>query len=94
MLKMLTKQEFFALFDESVHDRIREVMQRYPDAEAVVVFENVDFCSSQFGARSALPVGPSNTFKSVSDTEGKWLNDLPSQRQYPQAFCPRLDVLE
>ena len=88
MLKQLTRDEFLSHFDPSVHARIKAAVVRYPDAEAVVIFENVAFDSSAFGDRQALVVGPSNTFKSVEFCEGKWLNDLPSQRQYPQAFCP------
>lgn len=88
-MKQLTVEEFTEAFDPSVRARIRNVIEvSYPDAVAVVVFENVAFDSSEFGARSALPVGPSNTFKSVEFCEGKWLNDLPSQRQYPQGFIP------
>ena len=57
------------------------------NATHLVLFQNVAFDSSAFGRQSLLFVGgPDNTYKSVAETEGVWLNDLPSQRQYPQTF--------
>lgn len=87
-LKQLSKQELLDMFDESVHEKILEAAARYPDAEAIVVFENVDMSSSRLGERSALVVGPSNTFTNVEDASDKWLGDLPSERQYPTAYWP------
>jgi hypothetical protein len=88
-MQALSKTEFLSLFDESVHAAIMEQFNRFPDAEAVVCFENLAFDSSNFGARSALVVGPSNTFKSIGECDGKWINDLPSQRQYPVSYLTR-----
>lgn len=87
-MKQLTAKEFLSLFDPSVHDQIKAAAKRYPNATAVVCFENLDMCSSELGHRSALVVGPDNTFTSVEDCRGKHLNDLPSQRQYPVSWCP------
>jgi len=56
-------------------------------ATHLVLFENQDFCSSQFGAKSVVCVGPECTYKTPQDCEGKWLHDLPSQRQYATTFC-------
>ena len=91
-MQQLKVHEFFKLFDPEVHQDIINSVRKYPDAEAVVVFENVAFDSSQFGRRSALVVGPSNTFTSVEFCKGRWLYDLPSQRQYPQSFIPAADI--
>jgi hypothetical protein len=85
MLKELKRDEFMAQFDESIHEAIDATAKRM-EATHVVCFENVAFDSSRFGDRSALCVGPNNTYKSPDDCEGKWLNDLPSQRQYPQNY--------
>jgi len=86
-MREIPKAEFLAEFDDSIHSDIEKAFERYPDCEALVMFENQDFCSSEFGRRQCLVVGPSNTFKSVEDCKGKWLNDLPSQRQYPASYC-------
>ena len=91
-MKQVSAQEFLALFDESVHSAIARKAEQY-QAIAVVYFENQMFDSSAFGSRSALPVGPNNTYKTVEACEGKWLNDLPSQRQYAQCWCPASEVI-
>jgi hypothetical protein len=52
-----------------------------------VLFENQDFCSSRFGARTVVCVGPGCTYRTPEECEGKWLHDLPSQRQYAAAWC-------
>lgn len=84
-IKEVSKAEFLALFDLSVHDKIEQsiVLNR---AVAVVCFENPTMDSSAFGSRTALCVGPGCTYKTPEEVDGKWLNDLPSQRQYPTAF--------
>ena len=56
-------------------------------ATHLVLFENQDFWSSQFGAKTVVCVGPGCTYKAPEECEGKWLNDLPSQRQYATAWC-------
>jgi len=70
----------------SVRERIEAAIVRNK-ATHLVLFENHDFCSSQFGTRSVVCVGPDCTYRTPQDCEGKWLNDLPSQRQYATAFC-------
>ena len=81
----LTKAEFYEKFDPDVHDQLDAQLAK-PGVTGLALFENVDFCSSAFGARTACIVGPACTFKTAADCEGKWLNDLPSQRQYAQAY--------
>lgn len=93
-MKEVSKEEFLELFDPSVHDKLREALERYPGAEGLVCFTNVAFDSSSFGKRTAIVVGPSNTFTSFKFCEGKWLNDLPSQRQYPDEYVKREVFLE
>jgi hypothetical protein len=91
-MKQVNAQEFLALFDESVHQAIAANLTRHKSV-AVVCFENQMFDSSAFGARSALGIGPNNTYKTVEACEGQWLNDLPSQRQYAQCWCPASEVI-
>ncbi len=67
-----------------LHERIRS-----EGVTDLVVFENQMFDSSLVGQQTAVSVGPGCLLKSKEDCEGKWLNDLPSQRQYPVAFIPR-----
>jgi hypothetical protein len=93
-VRKVSREEFLAMFDPRVYDTLRSTLERYPDAEALVCFENLAFDSSAFGDRSAVVVGPSNTFRSVADCVGKWLNDLPSQRQYASAWVSREDFLK
>lgn len=65
---------------------IRAARERYPDATHVVVFENHMLDSSEHGARTAMLVGPSNTYRTLdalgADGSLKHLYDTPSQRQY------------
>lgn len=80
--KEATWQEFLQLFDESLHDKIRAAC-RDKQATHIVCFECLQLDSSWAGRRAALVVGPSCAYRTVEETHGKWLNDLPSQRQYP-----------
>ena len=57
------------------------------EATHLVLFRNQDMWASQMGATSLLCVGPNCTYKTPEGCEGHHLHDLPSQRQYPQAFC-------
>jgi len=67
---------------------ICEAVDRWLDAGFTVVkFQNVTFDSSQFGATSFLKIGGGCTYETLEAIEGQHLNDLPSQRQYPQEYC-------
>jgi hypothetical protein len=81
----MTKNEFLELFEPEVHDDLIAALERYPDAEGLVCFENLQMDSSSCGERTAVVVGPSNTFTLEKARTGH-LNDLPSQRQYPRSF--------
>ena len=61
---------------------VREMLTR-PGVSGVCYFENQQMDSPQFGSGQALIFGPSCTYKTLGELDGKWLNDLPSQRQYP-----------
>ena len=56
-------------------------LNRYPTATHVALFVNCNLDSSELGTNQCIVVGPNNTFQSVEDCIGRWLNDLPSQRQ-------------
>lgn len=78
--------EFLDLFEDDTQEKICQQIIHY-DATHVVLAENIDMCSSQFGKRTAMLVGPNNTYKTVEECEGKWLGDLPSVRQYFTKFA-------
>jgi hypothetical protein len=89
-LDKLTESEFFALFDESVHAELRKRLDE-PGTIGLVSFDNIDICSSHCGDRTAMPVGPQWTLKSIEDAtfpdgKPKFLGATPSVRQYAQAY--------
>ena len=94
-LKEITPAELLERFpDEQIRRQLYTTWNvHYPDATAVVLFENVMLDSSQLGTATACPVGPSNTFKTVEAAEGKWINGpgdtagLPSQRRHATSYC-------
>lgn len=79
----LSEWEFFKLFDESVHGAIRDSLKRYPTAQGLICFENLQMDSSQFGSRTACVFGPNNTFND-SNLEEARLGSTPSVFQYPR----------
>jgi hypothetical protein len=85
-MKQVTKEEVMKQMDESVHLAIEASIVKNK-ATHLVLFENQDFCSSKFGARTAVCVGPECTYKKPEECNNHWLNDLPSQRQYATTFC-------
>lgn len=76
-LQEISRSELLEMFDDS--PKLRTLLGV---ADAIVVFENCNFDSFRFGERVALPVGPGFTLGRVEDAEGRWINDLPSQRMY------------
>ena len=90
--QQVTAAEFFSKLDPSVWTAVKDQLRKFPTATHFALFENLDFTSSQLGRRTCIVVGPNNTFKSPQDCVGRWLNDLPSQRQYPVAWVTVGDV--
>lgn len=70
-------------------DTQRKLQSMWDDeaTDAIVVFEVLDMCSSAFGMRQAMVVGPTRSLKSVADCEDKHLGDVPSLFAYPQYYC-------
>jgi hypothetical protein len=74
-----------------VNDRLhlKDRLWAFSQAEGVthlVVFQNITLDSSRLGDETILAIGPAMTYKTLAEVEGRHLYDLPSQRQYPQAF--------
>lgn len=85
-IKELSKDEFLALFDPSVHGAIL-LAAKTVKAEAVVCMENLQMDSSRFGDRVALCVGAECTYQIAHcEQAGFRLGDLPSRFQYPVAI--------
>ena len=80
----IDKEQLLELFDETTHDRLLTALQR-GEVHGFIVYQNDNFSSRSFGARSAVMFGPGCTFKSVSQS-ARWLNDLPSQRQQRKCY--------
>jgi hypothetical protein len=85
-MKKISKKELLAMMDSSTHGQIEEAIKRHQSTQ-LVLFENVALDSSHLGDRTVVCVGPCNTYKTPQECEGRWLNDLPSVRQYPQCYC-------
>ena len=93
-MKKITMEELVGEFDPSVSDALWEKWRR-EEVDGMVVFENLDMCSSHLGEKTAMIVGPECTYKSVAECEKKWLNDLPSMRKYAVRYAeksPRTEV--
>ena len=82
----ITLTRLLGRFHESVWDKILAQAAR-EDVTHIVVFENLDLCSSRLGDRTALAVGPGCTTTTVEEAASRWLHDLPSMRQYPVAYA-------
>lgn len=89
----LNKQEFMERGRFDVDVALQEALKRKSDAVGLVLFENKMFDSSSRGAMTAMLIGPTNTYKSAEECEGKYLNELPSQRQYPVAWVERKEFI-
>jgi hypothetical protein len=72
--------------DQAATKILKHFEKRFPDDTHAVIFVNLDFSSSQFGHWTVMVVGPTETYKTLTDIDGSWLHDLPSQRQYPSAY--------
>ena len=70
----------------SFRQNVAEAAER-TGATHLVLFKNQQFDSPSFGKSTVVCVGPTCTYKTAQDCEGKWLNDLPSQRQYAEIWC-------
>ena len=94
-MKEITWKELLSLFDPIVHDALTNPPASI-GATHMVVFENLQLDSSHIGERTGVFVGTNCDFKTLAQVNGRWLKDLPSQRQYPVAFAaiPSQEVSE
>ena len=87
-LKELSLDEFLNQFDESVHQAIKDKLER-DGVEAVVMFENPDMWSSECGHRVAVIVGPSCTFQLDKMNQQTRYGDVPSRTVWARNFARR-----
>ena len=85
-MREITWPELLNLFDPIVHDALTNPPASI-GATHMVVFENQQLDSSHLGERTGVFVGTNCDFKNLAQVKGRWLKDLPSQRQYPVAFA-------
>ena len=78
-----------ALLGDDCDEEVRKtVLHWLAHGYDVIKFQNQQMDSSAFGSTSYMKVGVGCTYEGVEDVEPlQHLNDLPSQRQYPVAFC-------
>src|ERR1017187_5514992 len=85
-LRELSRNEFFALFDSTVHEALQKATE-LPGTDALACMEVLQMDSSQCGHRTALAVGPGRTYQlSHLSTAGFRLGDVPSRFAYPVAL--------
>jgi hypothetical protein len=87
-MKKVSWTAFLAALSEDVRERVAESAERL-EATGAALFVNQQLDSSSLGESSVLLFGPKLTYKGPDDLVGKWLFDLPSQRQYAQEFALR-----
>ena len=74
--------EFLELFDRSVWSHI-EKRQAQDHVSGVMCMDNPDFCSSEFGKRTAMIFGPGCTYQTAEEASKAVLGaDSASRRQY------------
>lgn len=89
----VSRRRYLSLFSVGVRAPI-EAHFNEEGTDGAVCYENQDFGSSEFGARSHLPYGPRwSTLKRLEDTEavepgrsGRPLGDVPSRFRYPAYY--------
>lgn len=86
-LRQISMDELMAMFDPSVHQGIQQAVSKFRPTH-VVVFENLQMDSSEFGQRTALTIGgPENTYKTLDEVREGRLGDVPSRFQYPTHYA-------
>jgi hypothetical protein len=88
-MREMTMAEFVAQFrdqDTGAQVRAAAAQRMFKGWTAFVLFRCEQMDSSHLGEQTVVAVGPNCTYKSPGDCEGKWLRDLPSERQYPVSY--------
>lgn len=91
-LKEVHIEEILKEFDEEDIEYLRQMVRDH-NATHIVLAENNNMSSSALGQKTAMVVGGTSSY-SLEECEGKWLNDLPSQRQYFTKYAPTQGWIE
>lgn len=83
--------DILEMFDPEVQPKIKEMWEK-EETDALVVFRNQDFSSSEYGDMSCLQVGPKCTYKAIGEVEGKPLGETPSVQKYPMHYCLKAGI--
>ena len=81
-IRAIAREDFFKLMDESLHERMNEMLAR-PDVDGMMAYQIPDMWSSQFGRISAVIFGPGCSIKTAFDAAAGHLGETPSQFAYP-----------
>lgn len=77
-------EDYLTLFDVDIHAQLTD-QALLPGVAGLIAYENLNLDASARGARTSLRYGSACTCARREDAP-PWLNDLPSQRQYPIAY--------
>ena len=83
--------DYYQQHYETTRQKIQELWAK-ETTEALVVFENLDFSASEYGQRATMQIGPTCTYKTVKEVEGKPIGQTPSVFKYPVAYCRKPGV--
>lgn len=75
---------------EGTIDFVKKILAR-SDVTHLVKFINTMMDSSRLGESTFVVIGPGCTYKTLAEVKSQWLNDLPSERQYPISFYEKGD---
>ncbi len=92
-IKKMRALEFFGAFDEDAYGALRE-RAKVPNTDYLVLFRNLMFDSSQFGATAAAPVGAAWSMKNLEEISRVQLGDTPSTFKYPVGYIAADELLE
>lgn len=87
-VKLIPLDELLAKFDKAYHRPIRDLLDQ-EHVQGIVVFENLQMDSSQFGNRGAVIYGTTCTYKTVEECAAGRLGDVPSRFAYPVAYVAK-----
>lgn len=82
----ISLDDLVSRFDPDVHEKLRRLAVSNPTDTHLVLYENQLFDSSQFGARSALIVGPQRSTPTLEVALAGHLGHLASDRKEPVAY--------
>lgn len=87
-LKKTTFEEVLKMFDPKVHDALKANYEK-KGTQGIVVFENLQMDSSNFGQRTALIYGPGCSYPTLDALREGRLGDVPSRFQYPTFYAEK-----